>query len=280
MKSMQPSLPVTESDVHAYVDGRLAPERQREVERWLERRPEDIARVEAYRAQKRCMRQLFDPVLDEAIPVRLRHAAGRTLPWYARRVAAGLALAMLSGAVGWGLHGTAPFARGASAVRSNDPSALAAAAGLARRAAVAHAVYAPDQRRPVEVDAAHEDQLIAWLSKRMGAPMKAPHLQDVGYSLEGGRLLPGGQGPVAQFMYQDGEGGRLTLYVSNEVADVNSGAKNSAAGFGFVDEGSVKVFYWVDGSFGYAISANTDRASLTRVSDEVFRQLGAQPSAK
>ena len=81
-----------------------------------------------------------------------------------------------------------------------------------------------DARRPVEVDAAHEDQLVAWLSKRMGAPMKPPHLQAQGYTLEGGRLLPGGQGPVAQFMYRNELGSKLTLYVSNDVADVGSAA--------------------------------------------------------
>ena len=131
----------------------------------------------------------------------------------------------------------------------------------------------PEQRRPVEVDAAHEDQLVAWLSKRMGAPMKPPHLQAVGYALEGGRLLPGGQGPVAQFMYHridaTGPGSRLTLYVSNEVGDLGAAAggaagKDRGAGtaFRFAREGSINVFYWVEGRFGYAISADAGRATL------------------
>ena len=88
---------------------------------------------------------------------------------------------------------------------------LVSASGFAQRAAVAHAVYSHDARRPVEVDAAHEDQLVAWLSKRMGAPMKPPHLQAQGDALEGGRVLPGGQGPVAQFMVRNELGSKLTL---------------------------------------------------------------------
>ncbi len=154
---------------------------------------------------------------------------------------------------------------------------------------VAHAVYSPDARRPVEVDAAHEDQLVAWLSKRMGAPMKPPHLQVQGYELEGGRLLPGGQGPVAQFMYRNELGSKLTLYVSNDIGDLGSAASPGAAGgagttpgaantntaFRFARQGSVNVFYWVDGAFGYALSADADCSVLARVSAEVYRQLGS-----
>ena len=128
------------------------------------------------------------------------------------------------------------------------------------------------------------DRLVAWLSKRMGAPMKPPHLQAQGYTLEGGRLLPGGQGPVAQFMYRNELGSKLTLYVSNDVADVGSaagpdkalqaGVKNTDTAFRFAREGVVNVFYWVDGPFGYALSSDADRSVLAQVSAEVYRQLG------
>ena len=153
---------------------------------------------------------------------------------------------------------------------------MASATGFAQRAAIAHAVYSPDVRRAVEVDAAHEDQLVAWLSKRMGATMKPPHLQELGYALDGGRLLPGDKGPVAQFMYHDTNGAKLTLYVSNEITDqggVKPGQANQEVAFRFAKEGAVNVFYWVNGAFGYAISSDSDKAELARVSGEVYRQL-------
>jgi anti-sigma factor RsiW len=261
--------PITEAELHAFVDGQLTPERHREIEAALAQRPEEAQRVQGYRDQKRELRALFDPVLDEALPQRILDAARPRAAWYSRRWVAGIAIALISGATGWGLHG---------ALRPASPSATLATAGFAQRAAVAHAVYSPEQRRPVEVDAAHEDQLITWLSKRMGAPMKPPHLQALGYALEGGRLLPGGQGPVAQFMYRDASGRRLTLYVSNEIGDLSptaSGARgaNGETAFRFAREGQLNVFYWVEGRFGYAISAEADRAALTDVSGEVYRQL-------
>ncbi len=261
--------PITEAELHAFVDGQLTPERQCEIEAALAQRPEEALRVQGYREHKLELRALFDPVLDENLPQRVLRAARPRAAWYSQRWVAGMAIALISGASGWGLRGALPLA---------SPTSTLATAGFAQRAAVAHAVYTPEQRRPVEVDAAHEDQLITWLSKRMGAPMKPPHLQALGYALEGGRLLPGGQGPVAQFMYRDATGQRLTLYVSNEIGDQSLSANAAHGGHGetafrFAREGRLNVFYWVEGRFGYAISAEADRGALTDLSSEVYRQL-------
>jgi anti-sigma factor RsiW len=270
---------ITEADLHAFVDGQLPEQRAHEVEKYLASRPEEAQRVASYRAHKRELRALFDPVLDEALPLRLRRAARPHAPWFAQRLAAGLAVAVVSGAAGWALRGELPGARGDAPVmrQGTGDMSLAAASPFAQRAAVAHAVYSPDARRPVEVDAAHEDQLVAWLSKRLGAPMKPPRLQAMGYELEGGRLLPGGQGPVAQFMYRDASGAKLTLYVSNEIGDLSgarsTGGGNTESAFRFAQQGDLNVFYWVDGPFGYALSAQADKQLLTRVSEIVYRQL-------
>jgi anti-sigma factor RsiW len=278
-----PTVPVTDAELHAFADRQLTAERASEVAAWLARRPEEAARVRAWEDQKRDLRALFDPVLDEALPPTLQRAARRRLPWLGQALAASLVAAVAAGGAGWALRGA-----------HDEAAAVAAAAGAGRdgvadrqfaaRAAIAHAVYTPEVKRPVEVDAEHEDQLVKWLSRRMGAAMKAPHLQALGYALEGGRLLPGEQGPVAQFMYRDGDGHRLTLYVSNEHGGKASGQPGPAAGlrapasggvtaFRFASEGQVNVFYWVDGPFRYAITAAADRAALTRVSAEVYRQL-------
>ncbi|HQS32882.1 MAG: hypothetical protein B7X59_04665 [Polaromonas sp. 39-63-203] len=274
-----PATPVTEAELHAYVDRQLTPERQREIEAYLARRPEEALRVEAYRGQKRELQALFKPVLEEPLPQRLRVAAAPPTPWYLQRLVAGLAIAVVSGVAGWGLRGSYQHESGAAVLAQRGlPGAITmtSATGFARRAAVAHAVYSPDMRRAVEIGADQESQLVAWLSKRMGATMKPPHLQALGYALEGGRLLPGDKGPVAQFMYHDSAGARLTLYVSNEVTDAGvkkPGENNQQTAFRFAREGPVNVFYWVNGPFGYAISADADKAELARVSGEVYRQL-------
>lgn len=271
---------ITEADLHAYIDGQLSAERTREIESYLASRPDEMQRLEAYREQKHALRSLFDPVLDEPLPNRLMQSARPRMHWSMGQIAASVAIAVASGTLGWGLRGgVAPSAERAQVVAKSSPDniTLASASDFAQRAVVAHAVFSPDQRRPVEVDAAHEDQLVAWLSKRMRMPMKPPHLQSVGYALEGGRLLPGGQGPVAQFMYRDESGRKLTVYVSREAAHAAESKPNHAGttAFRFAEQGDTKVFYWVDGGLGYAITAQADKPVLTRVSDEVYRQLNA-----
>lgn len=262
-------MPITESDLHAYADGLLPASRREEVEAYLAARPEEAARVQAYRAQNRALRDLFDPVADEPIPERLQRAA--TAParrtawsrWSLQRVAAGMAFALVGGAIGWQLHATLQAPE--QIARATLPNAQLAS--LSHRAAVAHVVYSPDVRRPVEVSAEQEEQLVTWLSKRLNATIRAPKLGALGYELIGGRLLPGNSGPVAQFMYGDASGQRLTLYVSNE------NNTNTDTGFRFSREGQVNVMYWIDGKFGYALSAGVDKGELTRIGNAVYEQL-------
>lgn len=268
---------MTDDDLHAFADGLLDPGRRAEAEAWLAGHPEDAVRVAAWQALSRQLHERFDPVLDEPAPARLLAAArGRERRgWLDWRLAASFAGAML---LAGGLGGVVGYqARGGS---PGPAMAAAQPPAFARRAMVAHAVYAPDQRRAVEVDAEHEEQLVRWLSRRLGSPLRVPQLQPLGYALEGGRLLPGSQGPVAQFMYRDAAGGRLTLYVSNEARDTATAAMPASVpadtAFRFAQEGGIGSFYWIDGAWGYAISAGADRAELARVSAEVYRQLASR----
>jgi anti-sigma factor RsiW len=263
------TLPITEADLHAYVDGLLPLARQAEIEAWLAARPDEAARVNAYRSQNLALRQLFDPVLDEAVPPAIRLPLPLHRPWWngpAGRCAAAVLIAFLGGVAGWTVRGgMAPQAlAGGGQARF---AAAGPASGLARQAAIAHVVYSPEVRHPVEVGAEQEAHLVAWLSKRLGKPVHPPHLGKLGYDLIGGRLLPGQNGPVAQFMYQDMAGKRMTLYVSTE-----QGAA-ADTGFRFAQEGKVGVFYWIDGDFGYALSASAGKGELAAIATAVHAQL-------
>jgi anti-sigma factor RsiW len=258
--------PVTEADLHAYIDGVLPPSRRTEIEAYLAQRPEEAKRLQAYQHQKEELRALFNPVMDEPVPSSIP-TRPRQRPWSTQRFAAGLVIAVVSGAAGWLLHGqVAPYLLAQSPAARQESGNRAPA--LARQAAIAHVVYSPDVRHPVEIGADQEDQLVTWLSKRLGTPIRPPRLGKLGYELIGGRLLPGQSGPVAQFMYHDASGQRLTLYVSTEQSH------NKDTGFRFAEEGPVNVFYWIDGKFGYALSAGAGKAELARIATAVYEQLG------
>jgi anti-sigma factor RsiW len=97
------TLPITEADLHAFVDGKLPAARRLEVDAYLAQRPEEAERLRAYTAQNDELRALFNPVLDEAVPERL--SAARPRQWQWQRLVAGLAIALFSGTTGWLLHG-------------------------------------------------------------------------------------------------------------------------------------------------------------------------------
>jgi anti-sigma factor RsiW len=263
------ALAMTEADLQAYVDGLLPPARQAEVEAWLLTRPEEAERLAAYRAQNHELRRLFDPVLDEPIPAAI-HVPAPHRPWWsgpAGRCAAALAIAFAGGLAGWTLRAASDEHKAVPALASGGQAAPVAANSLPRQAAIAHVVYSPELRHPVEVGADQEQHLVAWLSKRLGAPVRPPHLGKLGYELIGGRLLPGESGPVAQFMYHNPAGQRLTLYVST------GQAQNRDTGFRFAQEGPVGVFYWIDGKFGYALSAGVTKNELGTIAMAVHEQL-------
>jgi len=72
-------------------------------------------------------------------------------------------------------------------------------------------------------------------------------------------------------MYHDASNQRLTLYLTRQPSAPGQATQPA---FRFGRDGRVNVFYWIDKDFGYALSGSADRQELTRVANEVYRQLG------
>ncbi|WP_205959613.1 anti-sigma factor family protein [Ramlibacter humi] len=258
-----------EARLHALVDGQLPPAEREALRAQLAADPEAEATVKAWAAQREHLRALHAGVLREPVPPALAAAArhlrqeGRRLDRWQRwgGIAASVVIAFT---VGWLAHGWDQAGA--------KPRQLAE---FGRQAVVAHVVYSPEVRHPVEVTAAQQDHLVQWLSKRLGRPLKVPDLTAQGYELVGGRLLPGEDGARAQFMYQNARTERITLYVGA----VDSGAKGPSDGgtgetaFRFTHEDGASSFYWVDQGFGYALAGRMGRAELLPLAETVYRQL-------
>jgi anti-sigma factor RsiW len=252
--------------ISAWLDGEVEGADCERVRAWLRDHPEDAAMVRLWAADREALRARLGAALDEPVPERLtqtvwqaRRGPRAGMPWLQAAMAAGL---FLAGAF-----------MGAMWVREG-PESLADAPRWTQRAAIAHAVFAPEERHPVEVsvrpgDAAQqreqEQHLARWLTRRLAVDVKLYDLRDHGYELVGGRLLTDANGPSAQLMYQDRAGQRVTVYLRKAERDV-------PAAFRYERSGSLGLFYWVDGRCGYALVGPQPREQLLALAQSIHRQ--------
>lgn len=245
---------ISEDELHAYVDGCLDQARRPAAEAYLAANPREAERVAAYRSQKQALHALYDPISDEPVPSAMGRRPARSWGMAISRAAAAVALILVGGAGGWWVHGLQ---------EDQGPAVV----GLADRAARAYTVFTPEVLHPVEVTAENEAHLVKWLSKRLGAPLRAPTLSGLGYGLVGGRLLAGRRGPAALFVYENPRGERLTVYVRR------AGAAGKETAFRYAHKDRVGVFYWIDGPLAYAIAGEIEKPRLLEVANAIYRQL-------
>jgi len=257
--------PVTEDELHAYIDGQLPADRKEAVARWLAEHPEQAALVASWLAQAESVRARYGAVVDEPIPERLKldqvlkleKANGRS--WAAMAAAAAVAAFIVGGAAGW-------MARGASAA---PPTGFQA---FASEALDAYKLYVVEVRHPVEVPGSERAHMTQWLSKRLGEDLRVPELQSIGLKLVGGRLLPGPTGAAAFYMYESPSGERFTIYCAK------AGVGQSA--LRYTTEQQFGAFYWVDDKIAYVVSGPADRDRLENVTKMVYEQLDKNASKK
>ncbi len=261
-----------DAKLSAWLDDELSAEQRAEVEAWLRDHPEDTARVRLWAADRDVLRARLEPVLEEPVPARLEQIVWSHAPSMApagwHRLVAALALFVFGGLLGAGVMW-----------RWHDATTRAASANGSwlQRAAVAHAVYVPEQRHPVEVAVAgqtadegraQEEHLVRWLTKRLDVPVKLFDLRAQGYELVGGRLLPDAAGPSAQLMYQpigDANAPRVTVYLRKS----DSAAP---AAFRYERQGELGLFYWVEGRAGYALVGALPRERLLALCEVMYKQ--------
>ena len=111
-----PTIPVTEDELHAYVDNELPAERRSDVEAWLAAHPDDAGRVQSWRAMAEALHARYDSVADEAVPKRLEleRLARPPRRWMYGAIAAALVAFVAGGGVGWLARGVASAPSGVS----------------------------------------------------------------------------------------------------------------------------------------------------------------------
>lgn len=263
----------------AYHTGELGPEEAEALAQRIAQDAEATATLAAWDAQDAALARLSAPIAAEPVPERLlavlRRAEERpappallpallpsvrlpAVPW--RRLAASVALLGLGLAAGWLLRG------------AEAPGALVAGTeSLALAALSAHDTYVVEVAHPVEVAASEGAHLTGWISRRLGHEIRPPDFLAQGFVLLGGRILPSapdaaGTAPAALFMYENGLGQRLTLYVAPQGPGVETA-------FRFHEEGETRSFYWTDRDLSYAIVGDIPRETLRAMATLAYQQL-------
>jgi anti-sigma factor RsiW len=253
-----PGRPIGEEELHAYIDGQLAPDRQPAVQLYLQEQPDVARRVAAYREQREALRAAFEPVAREPIPPALnlelliqQRLARRRTPW--RAAAAALLAFGFGGAGGWLLHG------GLAPTTSMTM--------LAQEAVANHIVYTADKRRPTELGAEQRDDLARWVSNRLNHQVAPPDLSADGFHYMGGRLAATPDGPAGLFMYDDAQGLRLTVFVLPMSLAESRPIQH-------VDFAHVDGCAWIDKGIGYTVVGKLPPAELRRLAEQVRAQFG------
>ena len=252
-----------ERDFHAYIDGELDTGTQLEVEAWLESHPEDKSLVETWQLQREALKNHLDPVLKEPISdqlvaeLRSKSARLRVKQW--SRIAAGILIFVLGGAGGWFLSQQYSILQQKNSTLANSEQWPA----LAVQAISAHTVFVADRGRPVEVRAKNEGENMRWLSKRFGQTLVSPNLSNFGWKIIGGRVLPLQDKAGAQFMYQNKEGKRLTIFLGGN-------PERKEATYQYWRKGKVGCYYWYDHSVGIAVAGDSAKEELRKISESVY----------
>lgn len=189
---------ITETELHAFIDGQLDDVRAQHVAGLLEADPELRACTERYRADREMLCQVYAPLIEEKLPPRLVRLLAQPAPprqtigpWFA---AAGFAAAAAALLIAWLDTGTA----------LGDPL-------LAEAIAVRDGAVAPERRLEATLTADARD---AALAKALDVTVSVPDLGGSGYKLAGAAIYPDrARGHAVELDYRNGDGRLLTVYL-------------------------------------------------------------------
>jgi len=253
--------PVSEDDLHAYIDGRLDDCRSAEISDYLEKHPEVAARFASYSSQRDTLRLALDPVADEPVPTRLNMShlmAGRrqnrTPLW--RLAAASVLLLFAGGSAGW-------------VVRAGLDQPTEGVVAIAGEASQNYAAFASDGIRPVEVRADQMVELVDWATERIGHKPILPDLSKSGYRLMGGRIVSSPHGVGLMLMYDNDRGSRLVMLTRPMIADQNRTMMRHT-------EGDVEGWAWATDGMGYSLVGSLPSDVLHPLADDVRKQIDGE----
>lgn len=237
---------IDENDLHAFLDGQLDDRQTRTVIAWLEANPAAQERLRAFAEHKLLVGAAIGDVSWTGTPA----IAAKQTPASVRRRAITAWLMRVAAAAVLFLAGWT----------SNDvlrDGQIGDMPAYARDAVISHELFAEDRLRPVELPGNRRDEIVRWLSRKLGEPVQIPEMHPIGLNLVGARLQTA-EGPVAQLVYEDAKGHRLTLSIAPDETDAPPDLSLSEID-GYV------VGYWRGQRFAYALVGRSTPVQMAEI---------------
>ncbi len=247
--------PALDPELHAYVDGKLSPERAAEIEARLADDPARRAAVAAWMRD----RDLIREAASDEHPTDLRtellaRELGRRVR--ARQIRTGLrqpalkqiAASVLIFATGWGGH---------MLYMSDSPASGPVEPRYVVQATVLGKTLADQGVQEFDVSDARWQASLDWVSDQMQRKIESPKLEQLGLQVVGGRLLQGENGPLAQFTYET-EGDRQIIVSMTPHAD-----HEPSYAYAVRSVYGQPVAYWTKDGMDFSITGETDMQRLS-----------------
>jgi len=271
--------PVSEAELHGFVDGDIDRGRREAVEAFLAASPEDAARVETWRRQNETIRAAFAPVATGPLPWSLPLApnAARVVAmgpgagghaeasgsrawrerWFARLIGLSFASGALLAAGAAYLAGRMnapepPSSEGQTPAAMNEPFVTRAMAALQAFEPPRAAARSPNSDGPGQDTA---------------API-LPNLPVEGLQLAGVRAMPGEQGQMSCLFYARPGAANIALCVEKAV-DPDETVARTAGNF------PAAAIHWRQRGANYALVGALPEAGLRSLAEAVHAQVEA-----
>ncbi|MBX7197888.1 MAG: hypothetical protein K1X51_00760 [Rhodospirillaceae bacterium] len=229
--------PLPEEDIHAFIDGELAPARARAVADRIAADPALAAKVAAYQTDKSLIASHYGPLLARPVPLAVQRAVRRRprrVNFTRLAMAASILIAVVAG---FGYRILLPggdVIGNAVAVHSGEVTG-----------------------RTIVADAAR-------ISETLGLTLKLPDLSKAGYTLSEVAVVPGDRGKAVKIAYRSVAGEPFTLYLEN-----SPGRER----FEITKRGDVLVCLWQDDVLSTVMVGKMPAAEMLRVASLAYNGL-------
>jgi anti-sigma factor RsiW len=245
------STAVTDSELHAYIDGELPPERVAEVTAAIARDPVLMGRERDFRADKLAMAAAYDHLASLPIPPALLASArnGPVKPVNRRRtfVFAFAGMAALAATL---LLTLAP----------RTPNQPAVEQALAARDQTRTPSRELDGHAPATVEVA--DQA---MSEMLGNPVRVPDLRRAGFNLVAADIYGGPHLDAVQLRYEDATRRLFTVFLSPSAGP---------DAFEVAQRGNVRLCVWQNADLTAVMTGEMSTPELFRLASLTYTSLG------